>query len=1038
MLKKRLFLIFLAIFAIGLLLRPEVARAAGLTVAPGHSFTVNNAALNMASDVNNGGSLNVNSGKIKLGGNWSSTGLFDKGSGEVEFTGLGVSSIRGDNSFNNFKCVKAGKELKFEVGRTQTITGAFTITGSPGSLIRLRSMSDGSQWMVNPAGAINVSFVDVKDSQNLSSKMIAPQSSTDSGNNTNWFTPLVSKPTADFEADAVSGAAPHTVNFKNLSTGSPAPATFDWDFGDLSTSKDENPTHTYQKEGAYNVTLSVSNSQGADAETKAGYITVTKSTSQSKPDADFSVSATSGKAPFTVQFRDESTANPPVASWTWDFGDGGDSTDPNPGYTYNNKGIYTVKLTVSNSEGTDIETKSGFINVTEGSSNDCVANFTASPTSGAAPLTVNFQDTSTGSPASWLWDFGDNNKGQDKNPTHTYKIPGIYDVSLAVSTDCGEETVVKNGFITVKDAVGAPIADFKVKATSGLAPFRAEFEDLSTGSPASWAWNFGDGESSPDQNPTHTYLNEGIYSPSLKVSNEKGSDVTTKTELVTAESSGPPLANFSASPLIGFGPLQVKFKDRSTGDVSGWAWTFGDGATSNLRNPKHTYKAPGKYDVKLIASGSKGNGEKLEEEKIEVLEGTGPTAAFSGEPRTGFAPLTVQFSDLSGGSVSGWSWDFGDGETSRDKNPVHTYSKTGTYTVRLTASGADGTSEAVEDDFISALEGKGAVAEFTADRTTRFDDETGDYVVKFRDLSSSSNGNIIKRFWSFGDKGENGASSAKNPEHVYTCADNNDAFTVSLTIIDAEGNTATNVKRAFVSCEIVDASSVTLPPTPDPTPGPTPDGNEPKAEFSADSTSGPAPLEVKFSDESKGGPTAWIWDFGDGLKSDKQNPSHIYTDKGKYTVELTVSNEAGIDSATKRNFVDVKKPGCAASKALDNEAGEPSYSDKLNALRLFRDSVLDNTVAGIKLIKFYYYHSSEVEAILEADQALKAEASSILNRLIIELQSLDGRNTVKQVVNNFLSPGLVSDATALLDKIAARGGEELKAAIVECRLMIDE
>ncbi len=753
-----------------------------------------------------------------------------------------------------------------------------------------------------------------------------------------------------------------------------------------------------------------------------------------KPRAAFKADPVSGLAPLRVKFTDESTGNP--SSWIWNFGDGDLGNKKNPIHVYKTAGIYSVELTVSNSEGKDTILRENLIEVIDsGSISNCVADFMAKPESGLAPLTVNFEDLSTGKPASWTWDFGDGDLGKTRNPSHTYRKAGTYTVSLAVSTSCGEETVTKKDLISVK-AGKEVIADFRVNARSGLASFSIDFEDLSSGGPESWAWDFGDGNTSGDQHPTHTYKNPGVYSPSLKVSNSNGSDAITKPELIEVESTSPPRADFTAAPQVGFGPLQVKFRDRSTGNVSGWAWDFGDGSLSSLRNPVHAYLAPGKYTVKLVASGSSGSADKTKP-IIEVLEGSAPTAAFTGEPRSGFAPLTVQFKDISGGKVSSWAWDFGDGNKSRNQNPTHVYERVGVYSVKLTSSGAEGSAEKEETDFIEALD-EGTAADFTADRTTRIKGENGEYLVKFKDLSSSSHGKIAKWFWSFGDKG-GGASARPDPEHVFNCDNNSDVFTVSLTIFDSENNVANEVKPAFISCEEVEVVDAGAAPdiTPDPNPGATL-----AADFRAENTSGPVPLEVRFIDESKGGPKSWSWDFGDGEESAERNPSHIYTAKGKYTVSLIVSNDSGIDTVSKKNIVNVKKgeggKGCPASVALENEAGAPSYSRKLNALRLFRDNVIGNTVTGIKLIKYYYFHSTEVEDILNSDPELKADASEVLNRLIIELQNFSDRNTIKQVVNNFLSPGLVSDATALLDKISAKAGDELKKALVEAKDTIDE
>ena len=166
------------------------------------------------------------------------------------------------------------------------------------------------------------------------------------------------------------------------------------------------------------------------------------------PVAAFSASPISGKAPLKVKFTDQSTGSP--TSWNWSFGDGATSIQQNPTHTYSSAGNYTVNLTVSSEAGMTTETKTGYINVNSVSSN-LAASFSASPTSGNAPLSVAFTDTSTGSPASWNWTFGDGVTSTDKNPTHVYSSSGNYNVRLTVSN--GNETASNTATINVLESI---------------------------------------------------------------------------------------------------------------------------------------------------------------------------------------------------------------------------------------------------------------------------------------------------------------------------------------------------------------------------------------------------------------------------------------------------------------------------------------------------------------------------------------------------------------------------------------------------------
>ena len=172
------------------------------------------------------------------------------------------------------------------------------------------------------------------------------------------------------------------------------------------------------------------------------------------PVAAFVGSPTSGCAPFAVNFTDQSTGT--ISSWSWTFGDGGTSTTQNPSHTYAAAGSYTVSLTVTGSGGSDLETKSNYITVSGIPS----ANFVGSPTSGYAPLTVNFTDQSTSAPTSWSWDFGDASISTAQNPQHVYSNPGTYTVSLTATNACGSNGNTKTGYITVIQAPAQQCDDF--------------------------------------------------------------------------------------------------------------------------------------------------------------------------------------------------------------------------------------------------------------------------------------------------------------------------------------------------------------------------------------------------------------------------------------------------------------------------------------------------------------------------------------------------------------------------------------------------
>jgi PKD repeat protein len=145
----------------------------------------------------------------------------------------------------------------------------------------------------------------------------------------------------------------------------------------------------------------------------------------------------------------------------------------------------------------------------------------------------------------------------------------------------------------------------------------------------------------------------------------------------------------------------VNFTDTSTGGPTTWAWNFGDGGTSNLQNPSHTYSTPGTYTVSLTVTNSNGSDTETKTGYITAQTPVPPSANFTGTPTSGSAPLNVNFTDTSTGGPTTWAWNFGDGGTSNLQNPSHTYSTPGTYTVSLTVTNSNGSDTETKTSYIT-------------------------------------------------------------------------------------------------------------------------------------------------------------------------------------------------------------------------------------------------------------------------------------------------------------------------------------------------
>ena len=441
---------------------------------------------------------------------------------------------------------------------------------------------------------------------------------------------------------------------------------------------------------ANNLTANNLTTKNGNHMSSSGSKMVPEQTSTVLPVANFSTNITSGYAPLSVQFTDLSENS---SEWNWDFGDGVASTEQNPTHIYSTEGNYNVNLIATNENDTHL--KLGIITVLGKSAVVLlpVANFSTDVTSGYAPLAVEFTDLSENL-SEWNWDFENDGKidSVNKTPVYTYSVPGDYIVNLTVSNANGTDS--KFVIITVLEIPIFPVANFSSNVTSGYSPLTVQFADISTNA-TGWSWDFGNGANSTEQSPEHVYATPGTYivnyTVNLTVSNRNGTD--SKTSIITILQKPEPMypvANFSTNVTSGYTPLAVEFTDLSENSTE-WNWDFeNDGQIDSVnKTPVYVYAAPGNYTVNLTTINA--NGTDSKSAMMTVLEKPiFPEANFSTNITSGYAPLSVQFTDLSK-NVTRWNWDFVDGNTSTLKNPANTYFVAGNYTVNLTANNSNGT-----------------------------------------------------------------------------------------------------------------------------------------------------------------------------------------------------------------------------------------------------------------------------------------------------------------------------------------------------------
>ena len=305
-----------------------------------------------------------------------------------------------------------------------------------------------------------------------------------------------------------------------------------------------------------------------------------------------------------IQFTDVSMGDPTF--WTWDFGDGETSIQQNPVHTYAANGEYIASLTISSQDSSCFSYIELMVRVTNDSilPNDCEAMFYYFQ--GNDQNTVNFIDESYGYPTEWAWDFGDGNTSVEQNPVHVYTNMGEYLVTLSIVADSGNCTSTFQELVFVYNDTISPgncQAMFFAYGDS-LNMLTQNFIDMSTtinpsGTPDSWYWDFGDGNSSTEQNPTYTYAEEGDYEVCLTIT--VGGDInceSTECQFVRVGDWNQGCYTWYEYEVIDLTVDYMAFIENG-GVNTEYTWDFGDGTTGTGENVSHTYAEEGMYTVLL-------------------------------------------------------------------------------------------------------------------------------------------------------------------------------------------------------------------------------------------------------------------------------------------------------------------------------------------------------------------------------------------------------------------------------------------------------
>jgi PKD repeat protein len=527
--------------------------------------------------------------------------------------------------------------------------------------------------------------------------------------------------------------------------------SFEWDMGNGETVTSFDSEYVYSEPGQYQISMIATDFEGCQYN-----FALPNLVEINNPQAEFNANKTQGCGEVEISFQNQSEG---ATSWLWDFGNGQTSTEKNPKVTFQ-AGTYSVSLIATNGECKDSITYTDFINIDELSSE-----FSFQYDQSCLPVTVSFEDESINA-TTWSWDFGDGNTSTEQNPTHTYYELPDSNVKLTVQNENGCKQTIKKLLNFIFSA------EFQVDANQICVGSAVNFSAISDDA-TSWIWDFGDGNSSTERNPTHYYETQGIYDVSLIAVNESGCQDTISMEKFIEVS--PYKADFEIQESIENScvPVQVEFKDFSDGAIS-YHWNFGDGNTSRVANPVHVYQEVGDFDVTLVITNKLGCQDTLRKEKL--VQVSGPQTAFEIEDKVVCLPNTANFTDISESAVQ-WQWIFGDGKTSNEQNPQHLYDNPGIYDVTLIAQNEEGCEQIFKMNGIKVL----------PTPEVNFDMEVSGecYPVEVKLNNNSTNLLNPSYLWEFGD----GQVSTEESPTIFI--EKTGKFNASLTVKNDNGCSVT-------------------------------------------------------------------------------------------------------------------------------------------------------------------------------------------------------------------------------------------------------
>ena len=668
-------------------------------------------------------------------------------------------------------------------------------------------------------------------------------------------------PVANFQFNH-SGTFCENDNLFTFTNNSVNAVSYTWDFGDGNTDTILNPSHTYSSSGTHIITL-IAQNEFCSSDTSIPALSI---------DAVPSISATVSdyfSCDSTHLFNFSATAVPSNnLVWNWGFGDGSSSTLSNPNHQYNASGYFTPVLIGTNPNGCKDTINFNSINIF----GVPLVTLTAMNNSGCEPYNSNLNVHSNGDSISSIsWNFGDGTISTSLTDTisHLYNNSGVYNIYAQITDINGCSYLVNQTDPIVVNP--APTATYSALNTYGCSPLTVLFNS-STNINNSVVWNFGDDTAFVNQSsPSHTYVANGIYFPQLTITDSIG---CSSTYVLDTVNSGAFSADFTSSTQNGCAPLNVDFSSANSG-ATNWFWDFGDGNTSTLDNPSHTYNTAGIFDVSLIIWNNLGCLDTTTyaayiETHAETINLPPTDSIFTCSPFI-FNP------DIQNLGLSNYQWDFGDGTTGSGANPIHVYQTSGVFNAQVSATSPNGCLVEIDDFAFLILDG------------LNIDLDINISICDSSNVSINNNSTgIANSQWII----DNDTLSTNSIFYDFVSSD---PILIEYYVTSSIGCEVNQYIPIVFDCiNLNDNDTILITPPLDTMPI---DPNNPGAIItyvSVDYSCGPEMVNLFTPFQMA---QNFYWDFGDGFTSSLMNPSHLYNSSGIFHLTHNAISSSG-DTST--------------------------------------------------------------------------------------------------------------------------------------------